>query len=199
MVLLALAAGGFGRATQSDPSLDDVMARVGEYVRDYGDTLTALVADEDYVQQLQRPLGGVVQSRTLRSEVEWIVSFDERRSPTIIRTTEGKNVRAKGRVWVEPETGRVTRTELVLDDFAPPVRSAFGDDEIRSFAEVTVTWRPEEALGAWVPAEMRERYEGPWGVGGDDPLMRLRYTVTGVAVYGDVRRADVDVRLIVPK
>jgi hypothetical protein len=131
--------------------------------------------------------------------LEWVVSFDERGSPTIIRTTEGKDVRSKGRVWVEPDTGRVTRTELVLDDFAPPVRSVFGDDEIRSFAEVTVTWRPEEALGAWVPAEMRERYEGPWGVGSDDLLMRLRYTVTGVAVYSNVRRANVDVRLIVAK
>jgi len=120
-------------------------------------------------------------------------------APTIIRTTEGKDVRSKGRVWVEPETGRVTRTELVLEDFTPPVRGAFSGDEIRSLAEVTVTWRPDEALGQWVPAEMRERYEGPWGVGSDDPLMRLRYTVTGVAVYGNVRRANVDVRLIVPK
>jgi len=142
---------------------------------------------------------GVLGRPSLAGQVAWVVSFDERGSPTIIRTTEGKAVRSKGRVWVEPDTGRVTRTELVLDDFAPPVRSAFGDDEIRSFAEVTVTWRPEEALGAWVPAEMRERYEGPWGVGSDDPLMRLRYTVTGVASYRNVRRANVDVRLIVPK
>lgn len=287
----------FGVSALKDPDLDVVMARVGAYVVAYGDTLTALVADEDYVQQLRRPLGGAVQSRTLHSEVfylrapgspewigfrnvltmngrdvrtddlrlkdvfeqhpgsamaaarriadesarynlgpivrnfnmpatvlqflhpdrqarfafnkqgeskddgrlEWIVSFEERRSPTIIRTTEGKDVKSKGRAWVEPETGRVTRTELVLDDFAPPVRGAFGDDEIRSLAEVTVAWRPDEGLGQWVPAEMRERYEGPWGVGRDDPLMRLRYTVTGVAVYGNVRRANVDVRLIVPK
>jgi hypothetical protein len=49
---------------------------------------------------------------TLRDTPVWIVSYDERDRPTIIKTPEGRDVRSSGNFWIDPATGAVLRTEL---------------------------------------------------------------------------------------
>ena len=54
-------------------------------------------------------------------------------------------------------------------------------------------WRRDASLDLWVPAEMRERYEGPWYERLDS--RPERYDIDGVATYSNYRRFTVDVRI----
>ena len=49
-------------------------------------------------------------------------------------------------------------------------------------------------LDLWVPAEMRERYEGP-GMSHATRGRARRYDIDGVATYSNYRRFTVDVRI----
>jgi hypothetical protein len=76
--------------------------------------------------------------------------------PTIVRDKKlrrvresGRDLPAVGRFWIDPAKGTVVRTE-VLFRFRP------GDSK----ATITTEYRVEPGLSVWVPAEMRERYEG---------------------------------------
>ena len=75
----------------------------------------------------------------------WIIKFDERRRPTLIQSTTGRDQPARGRAWVDPLTGRLMRAELTLD--APGFT-----------ATIVVEFSPEPRLGLWVPSKMTERY-----------------------------------------
>ena len=66
--------------------------------------------------------------------------------PTIIKTTRGKDLALTGRMWIEPTTGVVIKTEIIAAD--PVVR-----------AQVTVTFRRDGALAIWVPEKMEEYYK----------------------------------------
>jgi hypothetical protein len=52
----------------------------------------------------------------------------------------------RGRLWVEPLTGRVLMSELLT-----------GDDDLR--VAIAASYQSEPLLGFLVPVEMRERYE----------------------------------------
>jgi hypothetical protein len=93
----------------------------------------------------------------------WIVKFEERTHPTIIRDAAGRDAPASGRFWIDGATGRVVQTELKL----------------RGGDRVMTTFAYDERLQLDVPAEMRDL---AW-VG--------ETSVTGVATYSNFRRFDV--------
>ncbi|MEQ1912323.1 MAG: hypothetical protein ABMA15_26110, partial [Vicinamibacterales bacterium] len=97
----------------------------------------------------------------------WVIRFEERVRPTIVHTTEGKDVPARGRFWIEPESGRVLMSELVVGD-----RDRQGT--------VNVSYQSEPYLGLLVPIEMRERYE----------QRRGKSRIEGVATYGKFRKIE---------
>jgi hypothetical protein len=98
----------------------------------------------------------------------WELAFSERGAPTLVQGPSG-DAPAEGTFWIEPGEGRVVRSRI---------RHQVGGATI----EVTVTYRPDtKTPGTWVPAEMREIYEG----GG----RRLEC----VATYSKVRRFQVTV------
>jgi hypothetical protein len=99
----------------------------------------------------------------------WVIGFEETRRETLIRTTEGKDVKCRGRFWVEPSTGRILMSELVVN---PGVVKAIVD----------VSYQSEPLLGLLVPVEMSERYET---VDGE--------RVEGTATYGRFRQFQVKV------
>ena len=74
------------------------------------------------------------------------VSYKETTRPTLVKTTRGKDLALTGRMWIEPTTGVVVKTEMVAAD--PVVR-----------AMVTVTFRRDDELGIWVPDRMEEYYK----------------------------------------
>lgn len=124
------------------------------------------------------------REEVIAGERVWVVRVRERRRGTFIRSPDGRDVPVEGQVWVVPEDGRVVRASLFAVDFLPAAAKSG-----TSRADLDVTWRPDNRLDMWVPAEMHERYAGPWTSGG------VAYDITGHAVYSNFRRFEVDVRI----
>jgi hypothetical protein len=96
----------------------------------------------------------------------WVVQFEERHRPTIIRSHAGRDFPARGRFWIEPETGVVRLSELVMES-----ASVTGT--------IAVSYQSEPLLGFLVPVEMRERY------------LASDQRIDGLATYGRFRQFQV--------
>lgn len=101
-----------------------------------------------------------------------VVSFEERRRGTMIRTPEGKDIRARGTLWIETATGRVRRTEL----------RTRGPGQID--AAIDVRYAFVLRLDMLLPSSMAELYVGRGA------------RITGNATYGNYRRFETDVRIV---
>lgn len=112
---------------------------------------------------------------TVQGVRTWEVAFEERARPTLIQTIDSHDVVAKGVVWIDPDTGRVVRTQL----------DPQGQKGLKT--RITVSYALEARLGLWVPVEMKEIYE------------RESRQIGGTAKYSDFRRFETDVKLKGPK
>jgi hypothetical protein len=101
----------------------------------------------------------------------WAIQYEERETPTIIRSTTRRDVRSRGRFWIDPETGRVLMTELVAED-----------RNVR--ATIDVSYQSEPLVDMLVPIEMREHYEG----------RRDGSLIEGRATYGRFRATSQEQR-----
>jgi hypothetical protein len=99
----------------------------------------------------------------------WVIAYDERQSPTMIRTAQRKDLPSHGRFWIEPATGRVLMSELNCES-----------RDIRAL--IDVSFQSEPMLGLLVPIEMRERYDAK----------RTKSVVEGHATYGKFRQFTVN-------
>jgi hypothetical protein len=99
----------------------------------------------------------------------YVVEYREHASPALIRGPRGREMFCHGRFWIEAPTGRVMKSELIVDD--PAVR-----------ASVTTRYKVDQAYDLAVPVDMKEEYGLPNGA-----------RVTGLATYGNFRRFDVHV------
>ena len=97
----------------------------------------------------------------------WIVDYKEEAHPSFIRGRSDLDLFAHGRVWIEADTGRLMRTEVLLDQ--PSLR-----------ARITTSFRFDERFGIAVPYEMQEEYKFDNGT-----------KVTAIATYDRFRRFDV--------
>ena len=98
-----------------------------------------------------------------------VLSFREVGSPPLIDSRDRRGVaRSQGRVWVEPETGRVLMTEITIE--TPTVEST-----------MQVSYQSEPLLGFLVPVEMREEYV----------IRKRNYRLSGTATYGNFRQFTV--------
>ena len=96
-----------------------------------------------------------------------IVAFQELAAPRVIRTPD--NAPARGRIWIEAATGRVTETELLVDT----------RNQSRSVvARIHVVYAEEPRLGLWLPFSMDETYQG-YGI------------IAGQATYSNFRKFSV--------
>jgi hypothetical protein len=100
----------------------------------------------------------------------WIVEYQEVEKQTMIRTTNGRDLAARGRFWIEPATGHVLASELIAED--PSIKGT-----------IDVEYQTEPAIGLLVPVEMRERYE----------IRHDNSRVDGTATYGRFRQFQVKV------
>lgn len=112
----------------------------------------------------EEAVGGV---RTL------IVSYREIKGPTFSASPDGRDVPAHGRFWVEPETGAIVRSELIMG----------GTRRVPARATITVTYQRDAALGLWAPAEMQEKYDYPRSASKAE-------TVSATATYSSLRKLD---------
>jgi hypothetical protein len=102
----------------------------------------------------------------------WIVEYEETARNTLIQRVQiGGDMPARGRFWIEPDTGRVVISEVIVSD--PVMR-----------ATIDVAYQNDPAVGMFIPVEMRERYENN----------RARTVTTGTATYSRIRRFDVQVK-----
>lgn len=106
-----------------------------------------------------------------------VMRFSEHTGPTILRNSEGRDLQVSGRVWVEPDSGALVRTEVIVRD-----RNSAGT--------CTVDFAVDQRLGARVPLKMTERYDLP----------RSASTIDSVAQYSDFRRFGVatDEKIVKP-
>lgn len=97
----------------------------------------------------------------------WSIDYKEVVSPAFIRGRSDLDLFSHGRIWIEAETGRIMKTEVLLDQ--PSLR-----------ARITTSFRFDDRFGIAVPYEMQEEYKFDSGV-----------RVTAVATYARFRRFDV--------
>ncbi|MEO8260247.1 MAG: hypothetical protein ABI868_23070 [Acidobacteriota bacterium] len=93
----------------------------------------------------------------------WVLEYKEQARPTLIRERSNGDLVAKGRIWIESDSGRVIKTELAVDEL---------DTIVTSF-------RFDERFQIAIPYEMREEY---W---------TDTESIVGVASYSRFRRFDV--------
>jgi hypothetical protein len=97
----------------------------------------------------------------------WIIDYREEARPSFIRGRSDLDLFAHGRLWIEADTGRLMKTEVLLDQ--PSLR-----------ARITTSFRFDDRFGITVPYEMQEEYKFDSGI-----------KVTAVATYDRFRRFDV--------
>jgi hypothetical protein len=100
----------------------------------------------------------------------WVIEYQEVQKQTMIRTTNGRDLSARGRFWMEPATGRVLSSELIAED--PTISGS-----------IHVDYETEPVTGLLVPVEMRERYD----------IRRDGSRVDGEASYSHFRQFQVKV------
>jgi hypothetical protein len=152
-------------------ALDQARYNVGNVVRTINVPLLPL---EFLLPEMQKRLRFRLngRDRLLDTDVV-IVTFEERRRPTVIRTPNGDDVPASGAFWVEPASGRVLRTELRT-----------GGRDLRYVrTAIRVAYERHDRLNMLVPSAMDETY------------LAARETITGSARYSNYRRFETDVRL----
>jgi hypothetical protein len=105
------------------------------------------------------------------------IDFTELELPSIITDGFGGSLPSHGSVWVEPHTGTVLRTEVRL-----------GGDKAPTLTEtvITVEFRRDGRIQAFLPSEMRETY-----------YLDIE-TLNGRASYRNYRRFQTNARLVVP-
>ena len=111
-----------------------------------------------------------VRSAVAAATTVWVIGYREVESQTMIRTTNFRDMPARGRFWNDPDTGQVLASELIAED--PTLTGV-----------VTVGYQREPTLNVMVPIQMKERYD----------LRRGPSPVTGEANYGSFRQFQVKV------
>lgn len=103
----------------------------------------------------------------------WIVNFEERERPTIIRTPQGRDVRSEGAFWIDPTTGAVVRSELRAGQIpGRPLHSI-----------IIVSYSHNDRFDLFLPDDMNELY------------LTGRTRIEGHATYTNFRRFETEVRI----
>jgi hypothetical protein len=106
-----------------------------------------------------------------------VLAFKERDRPTYIRGPGNESVFSRGRVWIDPSTGAVTRTELRAQVRDPR------DDYYTTYF-LAVEFATDPSLHLLVPRRLQERYETRLSI------------VTGRAEYVNYRRFQTEGRVV---
>jgi hypothetical protein len=121
-------------------------------------------------------------SERVNGVIAWSLRFQETARPTLIGSGAG-DVVASGEFWIEPDTGRVRRSRLRVE-------------EERASGTIDVVYNAWPGLDVLMPVSMEERTT----VRGCDPgsgtvSARGVETIQGEAQYSNVRQFTVDVKM----
>jgi len=90
-------------------------------------------------------------------DTAWELRFEEVEFPTLTRGFEGIDLPSRGRVCLDPVSGRILETELELH------HPSVGGGRVATDAKARVRFAFEPTLNLWVPVEMRESYSDSLG------------------------------------
>ena len=117
------------------------------------------------------------EEKKLNGVNTWEIKFQEERGPTLSRGLNGEPLMSYGSLWIEPETGRILKTEIRVENpYSNP----------KAKAMVAVTYKENKSLGMLVPSRMEEEYKTELT------------TIDAVADYSDYRFFKVDVKSSIP-
>jgi len=130
-----------------------------------------------------------VKTDFIRGVRAWVIQFDERARPTLIRDHDkDRDIPSVVTFWIDPGSGSILKSQLVVYD-VPVDRQA----------RITVAFQPDSKLGIWAPTEMTELYDHPRGrsSGGRTFLdqqgaTHFVHVVTGRATYSNFRQLSVE-------
>jgi hypothetical protein len=107
------------------------------------------------------------------------LDFEEFDEPTLVHGTDGGSWWSRGSAWIEPDTGRLWRAELIVGPDRP---GSFRRVELE--ARIRVDFARDETLNLLVPMSLTEQFWIPRGRG------------TGKARYTNFRRFSTTARII---
>jgi hypothetical protein len=137
-------------------------------------TMPLEIVHPSHRQSLRYWLDGTELVRNIAST---IVGFEETGRPTIVRQPDASNVVSRGKVWIEPSSGRIPRIEwiYVLQGRGPGAGLP---------PRVRVEFFMHEGLGILVPARM------------DEVFAAYSENGSGDATYTNFRRFGTSARLV---
>jgi hypothetical protein len=112
-------------------------------------------------------------SRSVQDRPVWVVSFDERERPTIIRTPEGRDITSSGSFWIDPANGAVLRSELRTGQVPGRPLSTI----------ILVSYTYNKRFDMLLPDDMNELY------------LTGHTRIEGHATYSNYRRWEAEVRI----
>ncbi len=144
---------------------------IGDIIRDINVPTGALkVLHESEVSRFAFEHAGASK---IEGAQTWVVHFREQASPTLVIGGKGEFLYSYGTLWIEPETGRVLRTEFNVEN---PYASS------RVKARILVTYSEGKTTRVLLPSLMDEHYESEFN------------TVDCKAFYSNFRPFEVDVK-----
>jgi hypothetical protein len=147
---------------------------IGQIVRTFNEPTLALVFLDDHYRDRFAFQRGKEDTIDRRRGVTY--EFTERSHPTVVQD-HGRDVAARGTLWIDGATGQVLQTSMELSDAAAQLKG-----------RMTVRYGAHPKFDVLVPIEMRESYTSAAGE-----------EITTVATYSDFRRFETAGRIIIPK
>jgi hypothetical protein len=112
-------------------------------------------------------------STTVQDRPVWVVSYEERDRPTIIRTPEGRDIASSGSFWIDPANGAVVRSELRTGQLPGRPLSTI----------ILVSYTHNTRFDMLLPDDMNELY------------LAGHTRIEGHAMYSNYRRWEAEVRI----
>ena len=103
----------------------------------------------------------------------WVVSYEERDRPTIIRTPEGRDIESSGSFWIDPTNGAVVRSELRTGQLPARPLSTI----------ILVSYTYNTRFDMLLPDDMNELY------------LTAHSRIEGHATYSNYRRWEAEARI----
>jgi hypothetical protein len=96
--------------------------------------------------------------KTVDKVKAWVVDFDETRTPTLVVTSNGDEYPIHGELWIDPESGRLLKSHMIVENLKPSVGSQTDQERYRPRMTIDVVFQHDPTLDLWVPVEMKELY-----------------------------------------
>jgi hypothetical protein len=93
--------------------------------------------------------------------VAWVVAYAEISGGKFARTIEGVPQPLRGEFWIDPATGRVLKSTVVMDSLDANPDMKQHPERYANFPRMTfeVTYALDAKLNLWLPRELKENYD----------------------------------------